>query len=176
MVVGWGKRGSRCSARAGEQLPGQGWRPREGSSRLLSHNTSDPSCSTSGLPWSTGSQTPLRGEDTAAGVASVRAETHTWGQQIHVHLRLCKASCSAQLAIIFSPLWKKKKRAVYCCRRSEKANQKATLSSGGSHQCPVSRNGSGMDLEGAGFHRRERSGLRGRRKGGQTMGREVKIH
>lgn len=99
-----------------------------------------------------------------------------WCQQIHVHLRVCKASRSAQLAIIFSPLWKKKKRAVYCCRRSEKANQKSNLSSGGSHQCPVGRNGSGMNLEGAGFHRRERLGLRGRRKGGQTMGREVEIH
>lgn len=41
---------------------------------------------------------------------------------------------------------------------------------------PVVRMGSEMDLEVAGFHRMESSGLRGRRKGDKNMGRKLEIN
>lgn len=75
-----------------------------------------------------------------------------------------------------SPLWEKRTVCYHKQTDQNRGKIKSELwgdSAGGS---PAGREGSGMNLEVAGFHRRERHGLRWRRKGGKTVVRKMEVN
>ena len=86
------------------------------------------------------------------------------------HLKNPSHSAWVKAGHPFLPPLPSGKRVVYYHRQTEKNKTKIKSelwgeSAGG---CSVGRKGSGTGLEVAGFRRRERSGLIGRRKGGKT--------